>query len=745
MSEIECNLSFAIDKRLSKFNYPLYDTKDISLIWINLKMKSLLPIFAVLFLLAANAVAQVAVPLATPPPADDSDVVKITTALIQIDVTVTDKSGKVITDLKRDEIEIYENGQKQDISNFSFISNVGERVEKGKAAAPAVVLPPPAVKPENVRRTIALVVDDLTLSFESTYFVRRALKKFVDEQMQEGDLVAIIRTGAGIGALQQFTTDRRQLYAAIEKVKWNASGGGNIGAFAPLQALADTGEPESEPEPGVRTAEGIERENNDFRQSLFATGTLGAVNYVVRGMAELPGRKSVMLLSDGFKLFTKDAGGTVQSGRVLDSLRRLVDQANRASVVVYTMDARGLQVTGITAADDTSGRSAEQIQQASSDRSDELRDTQDGLRYLARETGGISIVNNNDLSGGIRRILDDQSYYLVGYEPDTETFDPKKRRFNKLDVRVTRPGTRVRYRSGFFGISDEKMIRSKETASQRLVTALTSPFAVNDISLRLNALFGSDQRTGAYIRSLLHVTAKDLTFIDQPDGSKKVVFDVLAVSFGDNGAAVDQISKTYSMSLKKDVYEKFAKSGFVYDFTFPIKKAGAYQLRVALRDHGSEKVGSANQFVEVPNLKKNRLTLSGVGLENLSYDVWSKRNAGIAALDDESDALTDTSLRIFKRGTVLNYGFSIFNAKSPANLTSQIRLFLNGKPIFEGKPIPVSAAGQTDPTAIDYAASLSLGTAMAAGEYVLQIIITDNLAKEKRKTVNQFVQFEVID
>src|SRR5205085_8129921 len=95
---------------------------------------------------------------------------------------------------------------------------------------------PTPVKPEQVRRTIALVVDDLTLSFESTYYVRRALKKFVDEQLQDGDLVAIIRTGAGIGALQQFTTDRRQLYAAIEKIRWNPVGNGNIGAFAPLEA-----------------------------------------------------------------------------------------------------------------------------------------------------------------------------------------------------------------------------------------------------------------------------------------------------------------------------------------------------------------------------------------------------------------------------------------------------------------------------------------------------------------------------
>ncbi|HQU93991.1 MAG TPA: VWA domain-containing protein, partial [Pyrinomonadaceae bacterium] len=136
-------------------------------------------------------------PSASPtPPGDDSDVVKITTSLIQLDVTVTDSRGRIITDLKREEMEIYENGKKQPISNFSFVSNVRERTEqpvKVDRNAPAV--PTAAIKQENVRRTVALVVDDLTLSFESTYYVRRALKKFVDEQMQDGDLVAIIRAG----------------------------------------------------------------------------------------------------------------------------------------------------------------------------------------------------------------------------------------------------------------------------------------------------------------------------------------------------------------------------------------------------------------------------------------------------------------------------------------------------------------------------------------------------------------------
>jgi len=708
------------------------------------KMKPL----AILILWAFLAVishAQSGSPTPSPTPSpDESDVVKITTSLIQVDVTVTDSRGRIITDLKPEELEIYENGKKQAISNFSFVSNVRERVERPvKAAANAPVVPTPPLKHESVRRTVALVVDDLTLSFESTYYVRRALKKFVDEQMQDGDLVAIIRAGAGVGALQQFTSDKRMLYAAIEKVRWNPSGAGGIGAFAPLEAKPDTGEEEEEPQPGERTQEGREREFNDFRSNYFVTGTLGAVNYVVRGMSELPGRKSIMLLSDGFRLFNKDASGSIETSRIMASLRRLIDQANRSSVVIYTLDPRGLQVTGLTAADDTSGRTPEQVSQAMSDRANDLRETQDGLVYLARQTGGFAMINNNDLSGGIRRVLDDQSYYLVAYEPDDETFDPKTRRFNKLDIKVLRKGTRVRYRSGFFGVSDDNVAKT-ESKRGDLVNALTSPFAVNDIPVRLNTVFGIQKDQTAYIRSLLHVPTKDLTFTDGPENTKVAKFEVLAVAFGDNGVPVDQLAKSYTLSLRKDRYEEFLKRGFVYDIMFPVKKPGAYQLRIALKDPATNNIGSATQFVDVPNIKKKRLTLSSIAIENLSLEAQQKRDANNGqAVAGDSDPLLDTALRQFKSNSILNFGLAIHNYKPGPSLTSKISLYKEGKLVFEGqaKPILYQPVDATMP----FLGSLSIPQQMVSGEYALQIDITDNNAKGKYKTATQFIQFEIVD
>ena len=714
-------------------------------------MKKFVLTLLFVFLTGLSVSAQTPDPTATPVSAEDDDVVKISTNLIQVDVTVTDSKGNIVKDLNAEDFEIYENGKKQDITNFSFISagsRSTQQIAEKTTDKTGVPLPPKRVRPEQVRRTIALVVDDLTLSFESTHFVRRALKKFVDEQMEDGDLVAIIRTGAGIGALQQFTTDKRLLYAAIEKVKWNMTGSGGIGAFAPiesnLQNQTASGEEDSEEEEEERDSLA---ELNEFRESVFATGTLGAINFIVRGMKDLPGRKSVMLLSDGFSLFTQTTDGFRDSSRVYDSLRRLVDLANRSSVVVYTMDARGLVVTGITAADDVSGLSPQQIESQISQRRDKIFNTQEGLTYLARQTGGFPILNNNDISRGIRRVLDDQSYYLIGYQPDAETFDPAKRRFNSLEIKVKRKDVKVRYRSGFFGISDENIQRPANlTPMQQLESALTSPFGVSDINLSLNTMFAADTKYNSALSSFLYIDLKDLKFSDSAEG-KKAVFDVIAVSFGDNGAVVDQISKTYTINVKEEVFKEMLKENFVYFFTFPVKKPGAYQMRVAIRDHGSEKLGSASQFIEVPKLSKKRLTLSGIVLESLTFDQWS--NEEKTNVKVPTNPMADTALRIFRRGTVLRYGFEIYNAKQQnaqkPQLQTQWRMFRDGKIIYESKLSPVDLTGQTDLRVIKSAGALSLGTSMQNGDYVLQIIITDTLAKKKSQIASQFVQFEIVD
>src|SRR5262249_7953911 len=176
-----------------------------------------------------------------PPPG----VIRINVNLVQVDAVVMDSKGKAVTDLKAEDFEVLQDGKPQAITNFSFI-DVKESAGRGfparpvvqpRGGAPAPPLPRPVFRPQQTRRTVAIGVDDLGLSFDSIVRIRQSITKWVDTQMQPGDLVAVIRTSSGMGALQQFTADKRLLHSAIERVRFT-TGRIGISSFAPLQGAA---------------------------------------------------------------------------------------------------------------------------------------------------------------------------------------------------------------------------------------------------------------------------------------------------------------------------------------------------------------------------------------------------------------------------------------------------------------------------------------------------------------------------
>jgi VWFA-related protein len=202
-----------------------------------------------------------------------------------------------------------------------------------------------------------MVVDDLGLSFESVYTVNRTLKRFIDTQVQQGDLVAILRTGRG-----------NRGAAAVHH--------GQAAALRSRRAR-----PLEHETPACRRSSRSppKTEGEAWQTQFFTVGTLGAIRYVLRGVAELPGRKAIVIFSDGFKL--KDADN--HYGQVLDTLRMLIDAANRAGVVIYTIHAVGLEAGGPSASDLASAR------RRASDGLTFVRG-QDGLAVLAEQTGDCS-------------------------------------------------------------------------------------------------------------------------------------------------------------------------------------------------------------------------------------------------------------------------------------------------------------------------------------------------------------------
>jgi len=680
--------------------------------------------------------------------------IRITVNLVQVDAVVSDAKGKQVTDLEAKDFEILQDGKPQKITHFSYVSTVPR---KPAAVPPTQVAvdrtsppPPPApaqrLRMNQVRRTIALVVDDLGLSFESIGQVRQSLKKFVDQQIEPGDLVAIMRTGAGMGALQSFTTNKAELYAAIERVKFNALGRVGVSSFAPL------GSAEAEDE-NTRAAE--------FRGSAFTVGTMGAIRYIAEGLKELPGRKSVIVFSENMRLFNSEG----LDSWVSDSMRSLTDLCNRASVVLYTIDPRGLPTLSLTAADRPGDTRPDRMAEQQMNRRQRYWESQDGMSFLAQETGGMFIHDTNDISKGLSEIMNDQTgYYLIGYTPDAATFDQKsgQRKFHKIAIHVKKPGLKVRTRNGFLGYPDQYARAAPQTRDEQLQHALTSPFGSTGIKLRLTGLFSeqtiTDSKTkktkeGVFVTSMLHIDGKDLTWVDEPDhkNSKgeveadwhKTVVDVVVITFGDNGTEVDRSNRTYTIRTHGQEYKTAVENGFVYRVNHAVRKPGAYQLRTAVRDVNSERVGSATQFIEVPDVSKGHLTLSGIVLRANPPKTPTEGEGG-----EHGDANENPAVRVFKPGRALIYGYQILNAqidrstKKP-QIQAQLRLFRDGKQIYQGKVMQLESTGQPDLKKMLAGGRLQLGSKMEPGDYVLQVIVTDNLARDKYRIAMQAMDFEI--
>jgi VWFA-related protein len=711
----------------------------------------------------------------TPTPVSDDAVVKISTDLIQVDATVIDKTGKIIKDLKPEDFELYENGQLQKISNFSFISriaggaSVGDRTVSGQSGG--------TVKPitaSEVRRTIAVVVDDLNLSFVSIYYTRKTLHRFVDEQMLSNDLVAIIKTGGGVGALQQFTSDKRLLHAAIDKLTWNPFGSGGADALASVgqndQDVSERFSGESDVianmQAGPKQTKSILRSENvadkkrtdldvtknssEQEVGLYAQASLGTIKYIISGMDPLPGRKVMMLFSDGIRIGNESNKSRTSS--VYGFLQDVVAAANRSSVVVYTFDTKGLRSMSVEAADNTYEVIDGHREQKLAERDAAFKSSQDGLVYFANQTGGKATLNSSDLNGGISRALDEQEgYYLLGYQPDADAFSPGERRFNKLEIKVKRPGAKVSYRSGFFNHDEPTAAVATQAAVDKAISsALTSPFASNDIGLAANALYASDPNDGAYIRSFLHIDARNLKFVEDAEGWKKATFDVAAVTFGDNGVPVENAQTTYTIKTKGATYDTMLQKGFVYTLIVPVKKPGVYQFRVALRDTATGKIGSARQIIDIPDVSKRKITMSTIAVENVSKTTWEyitqgKIGSGPGQVQVPSTLLYDTVLRQFPANSVLRYGFEVYNAKfdgsQTAKLETQAKILQNDKVIVEGSINKHESVAQNAGAIPRISGAILLKETLPPGDYVLHLSVRDMLS---RQVATQAFPFEVI-
>ena len=667
--------------------------------------------------------------------------------VVSIDAVVTDRKGDVVRDLTAADFEVLQNGKRQKVTFAQFVPvssgvppSAGATGPSVLPAAPATKTPPvPAapLPPEQVRRTIIVVVDDLGLSVAGMDNARRGLRGFVDSGLLPTDFVAIVRTGESRGLLQPLTNVRAALQAAADALRYNILSRKGVWPSGDVTQVG-FGLPQ------------VEEHVSGLQRSLSTAGSLAALNLVVQGARDLPGRKTVIFVSEGFQLAIGVESGTnrdpdprARYGTILD---RVIDQATRSGVVIYAVDGQGLRGGGLTAADDIHSidprfdpdAMGKAVRGLEADRRAANRDAQESLAYLSELTGGFAVVNTNDLGAGLRRISNDvRDYYVIGYEPDHDTFtlEGKRPRRHKVAVNVRREGVRVRTRKEFIGVSDPAS-SGPPTPAQQLVRAAISPFGVSTIALHATNLPGYSPGRGLFVRTVLHLDAQALTFSTNANGSRTATADLVGLVVNSDGAQVDNISTGFDVTLENAAAPHALEHGLVYSVRVPVGKPGGYQLRYAIRDRRSGAIGAVGGFVNVPDVAGGAFALSGLVVragdratptESIDSDRFSVRPAD--------------ALRVYAAGTPLSYSYEIYNAGTRVQAVAS--LWRGTDKLSSLPPDILSPPSGGGPFAA--AGSLKLPGDLSTGSYVLQIAATSDDPKRGRNARGavQRLPFEV--
>jgi hypothetical protein len=368
----------------------------------------------------------------------------------------------------------------------------------------------------------------------------------------------------------------------------------------------------------------------------------------------------------------------------------------------------------------------------------EFNASQDGMAVMAEDTGGLFFRGTNDITGALAAAVSDQEeYYLVSFRPDDETFEKSKNgaaKYHKLEVKVKRPGVKVRFRKGFYGVTDEERTPEKRPL---ILTAMMSPFKSVEVPLRLTPILRLEhsKEVAGVLRALIHMDISGFQFQDLPDQRKECELEAAVYLFDLEGKVVDNLVKTYKIALAAEPYKKAIANGLLQQIEVGISKPGNYQIRAAVRDTATNLAGSAVQFIQVPDITKQKLETSDLIVAGEGWEKGTNDHSGPGE-------------RRMRQGELVKYNLLLYNTKlgpdRKPKLEMQTTLYRDGKIVHRGPLTSLELKDQKDGESLTVSGSFKLGTATAVGEYVLEVAIRDLLAPKKEQYAVRSSSFEVI-
>ena len=531
-------------------------------------------------------------------------VLKVTTRLVLVDVVVTDNNGKPITDLKQNDFEVRENGKPHKIAAFAFQPppNMGGNGYKPFALSPGVFTNLRNINGQVGPPTI-LLIDALNTPFKDQPYMRQQLVKYL-EHLEPGRNLAIYTLGTRLRMVQDFTSDPDLLHEALKKVSLQSS------MFNQEQQDFTDAFPGLDPDSSdqniaqmAQTLKEFEAEQQAFQRDIQVRVTLDAMKELAHNVAGYPGRKNLVWLSGSFPLAvfpdeTSSNPFNVQR-QYGDDLRKTAAIFSNEQIAVYPVDARGLvggflpdaSQRGASLTGPRGGMNAvRMIQQGST----QLNASHDSMNELASQTGGRAFYNRNDIDRAIAlSVAEGSTYYTLAYYPEDKTPDGK---FRKIEVKLDRKGVQAHYRKGYF--ATETQPPDEKTARIEFIRAL-APDAPITTALPFLVRVTPPDKDHKEVALDFSVVPSAISF--EPQGElEHAEVEFLTRIYDPKGKQVGSTeSALLSTQLKPATYKQVMTYGLRYHQTVNLPP-GKYVLKMGVRDHRSNAIGTLAAKLEVP-------------------------------------------------------------------------------------------------------------------------------------------------
>lgn len=681
---------------------------------------------------------------------------------VLVDVVVRDRRGQPVKDLTAADFEVLEDGVPQALGSFTPIFNAAAAGPSAdtKPATPAPTAPTVGTAPPTNEGPLltALVFD--RLSPEARRLAVQAAQGYLGNKEQAPAYFGVFRIDLALAPYAPFTRNAHALREALKKVESGASasfaspeqreqranaerraGTAAAGADAAISA----GGPGTAAAVGGAAGEAIlaqmsvsmERDFELMERDQQGYATTNALFAIINAMRNLPGRKSLVLFSEGVAI----------PPAVLRLFAGVIDAANRASVSIYTVDAAGLRTASEQAKirDEVnlragggggilSGNVEGPLSKELEKNEDVLRqDPRTGLDELATATGGLLFESTNNLRQAFDRIEGDlRNYYLLGYTPTNDNFDGK---FRTIQVRVKRSGLAVAARKGYFAVRDPGGVAINAWDAAAL-GALEQQPVPNAFPVRVAALHFPERGRPGLTPTLVQFATSKITFQPASDGKRYTSDFTVLVRFLDEEKRVARtVSQHYEIDGPLSEMAR-AQQGEVIFYREPELLPGVYSMETVVHDAASGASSARFATVEVPKPVEGALRVSSL--------VLARRVEKVSGQDRRADnplVVNDLVIQpnlgdpVSKGAKEVGFYFAIYPADGGAP-EAVIELLRNGQ-LVARVPMP---AGKPDASRrIQQLGRLPLDQ-LQPGTYDLRAVVKQGDAHVVRSTLLRLVE-----